>query len=62
MALASDGGRLIAGLEIGTAIRDRQLTTIVQDFARCASSCALAWLGATRRYMAASARTGFHPA
>ena len=62
VALESDGGRLIAGLAIGTAIRERQLTTIVQDFARCASSCALAWLGGTRRYMAASARIGFHAA
>jgi hypothetical protein len=40
----SDGGNLVAGLEIGEAIRLKNYTSVVPDGARCASTCALAWL------------------
>lgn len=60
VVLESNGGRLIGGLDVGTAIRKHQLPTLVEDGAICASACAAAWLGGTRRYIGASARVGFH--
>jgi hypothetical protein len=58
----SDGGNLLAGLHIGTAIRLRNWSTEVLDGTRCASACALAWLGGTHRWMARTAQIGFHAA
>jgi len=58
----SDGGNLISGLSIGETIRLRNFTTIVPENARCASACALAWLGGTQRFMGSGARIGFHAA
>src|SRR4051812_16712964 len=43
----SPGGSLIAGIEIGTAIRLRNFGTAVLDRKQCASACAIAWLGGT---------------
>lgn len=60
--LKSDGGSLAAGLRIGELIRDKGLETAVAFDARCASACALAWLGGTKRYMSTSSRIGFHAA
>ena len=62
VVLESNGGRLIGGLDVGAAIRNHQLPTLVVDGATCASACAAAWLGGTRRYVGASARVGFHSA
>ncbi len=62
VALESDGGRLGAGIAIGTAIRARGLSTVVEEATQCASSCAIAWLGGARRYMGVNARIGFHAA
>jgi hypothetical protein len=62
VALASDGGNLDAGTQIGEAIRLKGFLTLVPDGARCASACALAWLGGTRRLMGKSAQVGFHSA
>src|SRR6516165_5801765 len=45
VAFSSDGGSLVAGLRIGEAIRRKRFSTIVPDGRRCASACALAWLG-----------------
>src|SRR6516164_2374430 len=45
VAFSSDGGSLVADLRIGEAIRRRGFSTIVPDGRRCASACALAWLG-----------------
>jgi hypothetical protein len=56
----SDGGNAIAGIEIGKLIRLRNFSTLVSDNMRCASACALAWLGGTHRFMGATARIGFH--
>jgi hypothetical protein len=58
--LRSDGGNAIAGLEIGRLIRLKNFSTIVPHDRRCASACALAWLGGTPRYMGANAEIGFH--
>jgi hypothetical protein len=62
VAFDSDGGSLVAGLQIGEIIRLKNFTTVVLDQTRCASSCALAWLGGTRRFMGSTARIGFHAA
>jgi len=58
----SNGGDLDAGLAIGRAIRQGKFATAVPAGVQCASACALAWLGGTTRYMANSARIGFHAA
>lgn len=58
----SDGGNLFAGIEIGKAIRLKGFNTLVPDNFRCASACALAWLGGQRRMMSNSALIGFHAA
>lgn len=60
--LKSDGGSLTAGLRIGELIRQKGLETAVAFDARCASACALAWLGGTKRYMSNSSQIGFHAA
>ena len=62
VVLDSDGGQLLAGIEVGKIIRLRNYMTLVPDNALCASACAIAWLGGTTRYMAAKARIGFHAA
>jgi hypothetical protein len=62
VSLESPGGTLVTGLDIGTTIRLRNFTTVIPDRARCASSCAFAWLGGTSRHVAPSAQVGFHAA
>ena len=62
VSFSSDGGNLLAGLKIGEMIRQKNFSTLVPEQARCASSCALAWLGGTRRFMGAGAQVGFHAA
>jgi len=62
VAFQSDGGSVVAGIEIGRLIRLRNFITLVPDNTRCASACALAWLGGTHRLMAAGAQIGFHAA
>jgi hypothetical protein len=62
IAFRSDGGSVIAGIQIGESIRLKAFTTFVPENARCASACALAWLGGARRFMAAGAQIGFHAA
>jgi hypothetical protein len=58
----SDGGNLIAGLHIGRLIHQKKFSTFVPANLRCASACAIAWLGGVRRFMGAGARIGFHAA
>jgi hypothetical protein len=60
--LQSDGGSVLTGIQIGEVIRLKSFATFVPDRGRCASACALAWLGGSPRYMAARARIGFHAA
>jgi hypothetical protein len=59
---SSKGGSLLAGIRIGALIRTKKFTTVVPDGAQCASACALAWLGGTRRLVGEYARVGFHTA
>ncbi len=58
----SSGGNLVAGLEIGRAIRLKSFDTVVVDGQICASACAFAWLGGRTRYMATNASIAFHAA
>ena len=62
VVLGSNGGNLFAGIEIGKAIRLKGFTTLVPDNTRCASACALAWLGGRVRAMGTTAEVGFHAA
>jgi hypothetical protein len=56
----SGGGNLLAGIEIGKAIRLKGFSTLVPDDMHCASACALAWLAGRVRLMSDTARVGFH--
>jgi hypothetical protein len=62
VSFASEGGALLAGIRIGTLIRERRFTTLVPDGAVCASACAVAWLGGTNRFVGRGANVGFHAA
>jgi hypothetical protein len=62
VAFHSRGGRLLAGIRIGTLIRAKKFTTVVPDGAQCASACALAWLGGSRRLVGKDSSVGFHAA
>jgi PAN domain len=58
--LASGGGSVLAGIGIGKAIHFKEFDTVVVEGLECASSCALAWLGGARRWMAPNSAIGFH--
>src|SRR6266852_4355845 len=58
----SDGGNVVAGIMIGEAIRLKNFATFVPSKTRCASACAIAWLGGTMRFMGPGAQIGFHAA
>jgi hypothetical protein len=62
IAFRSDGGSLLGGLRIGALIRESGFTTLVPDGARCASACAVAWLGGLHRLMGSGSQVGFHAA
>jgi hypothetical protein len=62
VAFESDGGHLLAGIKIGEMIRLRGFATLVPPGARCASACAIAWLGGVQRFMGEPALVGFHAA
>jgi len=62
VSFRSEGGNAVAGIQIGENIRLRGFTTFVARGARCASACAIAWLGGTKRFMSAESRIGFHAA
>jgi hypothetical protein len=62
VALRSDGGSLVAGIRIGALIREKKFSTLVPDGASCASACALAWLGGSRRFVGQDSSVGFHSA
>ena len=62
MTFNSDGGSLLAGIEIGKTIRLKSFATVVLDRKRCASACAFAWLGGSPRFMGSDSLVGFHAA
>jgi hypothetical protein len=59
IVLASPGGTLVDGLEIGISIRNHGFLTII-DGALCASTCSLVWLAGVERYAGANSEIGFH--
>ena len=59
VGFSSDGGNLLAGIAIGKIIRLKSFATGVLDGKRCASACALAWLGGSPRFMGRDAYIGF---
>jgi hypothetical protein len=58
--LESPGGNVKGALAVARIIRDHDLDTYVGRL--CASACTLAFLGGHHRFLAASARLGFHQA
>ena len=58
--LNSPGGDMLAGIEIGRAIRLKGFSTLVPQGFQCASACALAWLAGAQRFMGQGATVGFH--
>jgi hypothetical protein len=62
VSFASEGGALLAGIRIGTLIREKRFATLVPDGAVCASACAVAWLGGANRFVGKGASVGFHAA
>ena len=62
VSFASEGGALLAGIRIGTMIRQKRFSTLVPDGTTCASACAVAWLGGTKRFVGRGANVGFHAA
>jgi hypothetical protein len=57
-----DGGSVLAAIRIGRYIRLKNWISFVPANTTCASACALAWLGGSRRLANATARIGFHAA
>jgi hypothetical protein len=62
VAFESEGGSLLAGIRIGEIIRMKGFATVVPTGARCASACAIAWLGGAQRLIGEPALIGFHAA
>lgn len=60
--LNSNGGSLLAGIQIGTIIRLRAFSTLVRGSNVCASACAYAWLAGVQRYVENNSKIGFHAA
>jgi hypothetical protein len=58
----SVGGNLVAGIEIGKAIRLKGFNTLALSDKLCVSACALAWLGGKARWAAPRAKIAFHAA
>jgi hypothetical protein len=58
----SEGGTIYDGLVIGKLINASGNWTVVRTGKTCASACAIAWLGGTRRFAEKGAKIGFHAA
>ncbi len=62
VVLSGPGGNLLAGTNIGNAIRLKGFATFVPAGFVCASACALAWLAGVPRLMEEGSKVGFHAA
>ena len=60
VSLKSQGGFLIDGYSLGRTLRKFNATTIIENDALCASSCAVAFLGGTKRSLDDNANILFH--
>lgn len=62
VSLASPGGSINAAIQIGSIVRSKGMTTIVDRGQDCASACGLIWLAGQRRLLTLTSRVGFHTA
>jgi hypothetical protein len=62
VVLNSDGGSVIAGLNMGLHIRRNGWNTSVRSGSNCTSICGMMWLAGTTRYAGRTANIGFHAA
>jgi hypothetical protein len=60
--LSSNGGNLIAGINIGMEIKKKDWSTAVYSGWECASACGLIWLAGSPRAVQYGAKIGFHAA
>ncbi|GLQ39770.1 hypothetical protein GCM10007908_33900 [Rhizobium albus] len=60
--LASEGGLVIEGIEIGRTIEFKGFSTVVAPNTVCASACGLAWLAGKQRAAFDTSLIGFHAA
>ena len=60
VSFKSGGGFLSHGYALGIKLRELGITTIIEDGATCASSCAVAFLGGQRRVVSKSGSILFH--
>ncbi len=60
VSLKSQGGFLKDGYSLGRTLRKFNATTIIENDALCASSCAVAFLGGTKRSLEDNANILFH--
>lgn len=58
--LNSSGGFLLDGYVLGRTLRKAEVTTLIEDKASCASSCAVAFLGGKRRIVGNTGTIIFH--
>jgi hypothetical protein len=58
--LDSDGGALVSGLIIGLMVHKFGFATVVDHDAFCISACASIWIAGAKRYVAPTAKIGFH--
>ena len=58
--LNSGGGLLEHGYKLGEVLRNYKVNAIVNDGGVCASSCAVAFLGGTKRFVAPKGKLLFH--
>lgn len=60
LRLDSDGGDVATAMSIGRLVRRAQITTIVQENSKCASSCVLILAGGVWRIAWGNSRIGLH--
>jgi hypothetical protein len=58
--LNSDGGNMLGGLLIGMSVKEHNFATYVPADTYCMSMCAAIWIAGKDKYMAPTARVGFH--
>jgi hypothetical protein len=58
--LASPGGSLVGGVQLGTALRESNATVVIRKNTRCISACVYALLGGAVRRAEAGAQIGVH--
>jgi hypothetical protein len=62
VSLNSEGGNLVASLQIGRFIKTYGYNTMVTTGSVCVSGCAMIWLAGNYKYASEEARIGFHAA